>query len=245
MPVVFVHGVPDTCRVWRPILERINRSDVLTLSLPGFGNALPAGFSATKEEYVAWLATALEQLTQPIDLVGHDWGSLLVVRIAATRPDLLRSWVGGGAPVSSDYIWHKAAQAWQTPQVGENVMTTLDAASARRLLVGEGVPDAQACETAGHVDDVMKDCILKLYRSAKDVFKEWEPELVDIKAPGLVIWGENDSFADPRFADRMGELTRARRVARLANCGHWWQCQKPDEVAALLADHWAHVSEKS
>ncbi len=34
--------------------------------------------------------------------------------------------------------------------------------------------------------------------------------------------------------------TRARRVARLADCGHWWQCQKPGEVAALLVDHWAH-----
>ena len=87
MPVVFVHGVPDTYRVWRSILERINRSDVVTLSLPGFGDALPLGFGATKEEYVAWLATTLEALTQPIDLVGHDWGSLLAVRIAATRPD--------------------------------------------------------------------------------------------------------------------------------------------------------------
>jgi len=34
----------------------------------------------------------------------------------------------------------------------------------------------------------MKDCILKLYRSAKYVFAEWEPDLVHIQAPGLVIW---------------------------------------------------------
>lgn len=97
MPVVLIHGVPDTARVWRLIMERITRSDVVSLSLPGFGNALPLGFGATKEEYVAWLAKTLEALTQPIDLVGHDWGSLLAVRIAATRPDLVRSWVGGGA----------------------------------------------------------------------------------------------------------------------------------------------------
>ncbi len=239
MPIVLIHGVPDTARVWRLILERIRRSDVISLSLPGFGNALPLGFGATKEEYVAWLAKTLEALTQPIDLVGHDWGSLLAVRIAATRPDLVRSWVGGGAPVSSDYVWHRAAQAWQTPQVGENVMAALDADAARRFLVGEGVPETQASETASHVDAVMKDCILKLYRSAKNVFAEWEADLVQIRAPGLVIWGENDSFAGAPFADRMGQLTRARRVARLANCGHWWQCQKPDEVAALLADHWA------
>ena len=33
MPAVFVHGVPDTSRVWRPVIERLRRKDVVTLSL--------------------------------------------------------------------------------------------------------------------------------------------------------------------------------------------------------------------
>jgi pimeloyl-ACP methyl ester carboxylesterase len=238
MPVVFVHGVPDTHRVWRPVLERIRRDDSLAVSLPGFGTPVPADFGATKEEYVAWLTTSLEALPRPIDLVGHDWGSLLVVRIASTRPDLVRSWAGGAAPVSSDYVWHRAAQGWQTPQVGEGMMAALDQSAARRFLIENGVPESQASETAGHLDPVMKDCILKLYRSANNVFAEWEAGLAQIRSPGLVIWGEADPFAEARFADRMGEQTRARRVVRLAGCGHWWQCQRPDETAEALAEHW-------
>jgi pimeloyl-ACP methyl ester carboxylesterase len=235
---VFVHGVPDTHRVWQPVLDRVHRADAVTLSLPGFGTALPPHFGATKEEYVEWLIASLEILPQPIDLVGHDWGSLLVVRVASTRPGLVRSWAGGAAPVSGDYEWHSAARAWQTPGVGENAIAALDESAARRFLVGSGVPDAQAAETARHIDPVMKDCILRLYRSAKNVFAEWEADLAAIRAPGLVLWGENDPFAEPRFADDMGRLTRARRVVRLADCGHWWQCQRPDETAAALLRHW-------
>jgi pimeloyl-ACP methyl ester carboxylesterase len=241
MPVVFVHGVPDTQRVWRSVLERVNRDDAVALSLPGFGTGLPPNFLATKEEYLAWLAATLERMPQPIDLVGHDWGSLLVVRIASRRPDLIRSWAGGGAPVSSNYQWHSMAKLWQTPAVGEQVMAGTTAAAAHQSLLQQGVPDALAAETASHMDRTMKDCILRLYRSAADVFREWEPGLANICAPGLVLWGENDSFAGPGFAEQMGKQTGARRVVRFKDCGHWWQSQKPDEVATELLRHWREV----
>src|SRR6516162_3276790 len=144
MPLVFVHGVPDTHRVWHPVLTRIRRSDAVALSLPGFGTAVPKGFGSTKEEYVAWLTNTLENLSEPSDLVGHDWGSLLVVRVASTRPDLVRSWVGGAAPVSRDYVWHSAARAWQTPQIGESQMAALTEPAARQFLMAQGVPDSEA-----------------------------------------------------------------------------------------------------
>src|SRR5215470_12704982 len=79
MPVVLVHGVPDTHRVWDKVIARLSRRDVVTLSLPGFGCPVPDGFPATKEAYVGWLLNELSRLPQPIDVVGHDWGALLVV----------------------------------------------------------------------------------------------------------------------------------------------------------------------
>ena len=49
MPVLFVHGVPATSRLWRPIVDRIDRSDeVETLDLPGFVADPPAGWSRTR-----------------------------------------------------------------------------------------------------------------------------------------------------------------------------------------------------
>jgi pimeloyl-ACP methyl ester carboxylesterase len=52
MPVLFVHGAPDTHRVWSVLLERTPRTELITLSLPGFGCARPDGFDATREVYV-------------------------------------------------------------------------------------------------------------------------------------------------------------------------------------------------
>lgn len=51
MPAVFVHGVPDTERVWSGVIARLRRNDVVALSLPGFGGEAPIGLDATKEAY--------------------------------------------------------------------------------------------------------------------------------------------------------------------------------------------------
>jgi pimeloyl-ACP methyl ester carboxylesterase len=115
MPAVLVHGVPDTQQVWKPVISRLDRKDVVTLSLPGFGCPVPGGFSATKEAYVDWLLSQLAAIQGPIDLVGHDWGGLLVVRAVSVRPDAVRSWAAGGSPLDREYVWHQAAKACRRP----------------------------------------------------------------------------------------------------------------------------------
>jgi len=240
MPVVFVHGVPDTARVWDGVVSRLDRQDVVTLSLPGFGCAAPSGFTATKEAYVDWLVGQLVALTGPIDIVGHDWGALLTVRAVSVRPTLVRSWAAGGAPLDREYVWHQAAQAWQTPGMGEKVMAGMTPETMQAALVGAGVPPADAATTAAGVDDTMKRCILALYRSAIHAGAEWEDDLRRITAPGLVLWGEKDPFASVRFGERLAEKTRAR-FAIFPGCSHWWQLERPAEVAAGLQRHWASV----
>src|SRR4051794_15404240 len=91
MPAFLVHGVPDTHVLWDDVCGHLGRTDVLRPDLPGFAPPTPAGFEPTKEGYVEWLIGELEAVGEPVDLVGHDWGSLLVVRAATTRPDLIRT----------------------------------------------------------------------------------------------------------------------------------------------------------
>jgi pimeloyl-ACP methyl ester carboxylesterase len=240
MPAVFVHGVPDTQQVWNAVFSRLDRKDVVTLSLPGFGCKLPAGFSATKEAYVDWLLGQLAAIQGPIDLVGHDWGGLLVVRAVSVRPDAVRSWVAGGAPLDREYVWHQAAKAWQTPGMGEKAMAGLTAETLRAALVAAGVPEADAAAAAGNVDATMKQCILNLYRSAVHAGAEWEDDLKRVSAPGLVLWGEKDPYAAVEFGARLARKTRARFVSFPA-CSHWWQLERPGEVAAELERFWAAV----
>ena len=240
MPAVFIHGVPDTYRLWDPVLAHLDRPDVVALALPGFDSPVPAGFHATKEEYVDWIITQLEQQRGPVDLVGHDWGCIFAVRVASLRPDLVRTWAAGDGPVSPDYEWHELAKILQTPEAGEEFVANLEPKEFGQRLEQLGVPAGLGEQTASRMDERMKQCILRLYRSARFVGSEWHPELARISSPGLVFWGIADHACPVAFADRLADDTRARRVLKL-DTGHWFPLQAPRETAAALTDHWTAV----
>jgi pimeloyl-ACP methyl ester carboxylesterase len=105
-------------------------------------------------------------------------------------------------------------------------------------LAAQGLPVDQARETAAHVDEVMKACILGLYRSATHVADEWFLGLADVRAPGLILWGERDPYASPRFGERLAHNERGRFI-QVADAGHWYQVEEPEFVALELAAFWA------
>lgn len=237
MPAVLVHGVPDTHRLWDKLRAHLRRRDILTPSLPGFGAPVPAGFDATKEAYVEWLAGEVARVGEPVDLVGHDWGSLLVQRLVSVRPDLIRTWACGDGPIDREYVWHDMAQQWQTPEVGEMIMASMTGDMLREALAGI-MPPEDAQITASHVDDVMKDCILRLYRSAVRVGEEWEDSVARITRPALVLWARDDPYVAPRFAERLAERVHGELIL-FEGCRHWWPLERPVEAAAALERFWA------
>jgi pimeloyl-ACP methyl ester carboxylesterase len=81
MTVVLVHGSPETAEIWRPLQAVLSRESV-ALSLPGFGAPRPAGWVGTKDALADWLAKELRRLPGPLDVVGHDVGGLLTMRVA-------------------------------------------------------------------------------------------------------------------------------------------------------------------
>ncbi len=238
MPAVLVHGVPDTHRLWDGLRARLHRRDVIAVSLPGFGAPVPPGFVPTKEAYVDWLVGEIERLGAPVDLVGHDWGSLLVQRAVSIRPDLVRTWACGDGPIDAEYVWHDLAQQWQTPGVGEQVMAMMGGAQLAEGLAAGGVPAAVASEVARHVDDTMKACILGLYRSAIHVGAEWQAGVEKVTRPALVLWSRDDPYVAPRFAERLAARVRGELVL-LDGCGHWWPHERPAEAAAALERFWS------
>lgn len=247
MPAVLVHGVPETPAIWDPLRLHLGRSDVVALQLPGFGQAIPAGFGATKEEYVAWLVKELEGLQSegPVDLVGHDWGGGFAVRVVSTRPDLVRSWVTDAAGVGDvDFEWHEVAKIWQTPGAGEAFFEQqLAQPVEKRASVFErfGVPREEAVAMAASVDRAMADCILSLYRSAVHVGRDWGPQFSDIPSPGLVVVPVEDPFLSADAA-RAGATRAGARLAELSGLGHWWMLQDPARGAAMLEEFWAPFS---
>lgn len=248
MPAVFVHGVPETGEVWEGLREHLD-GDSIALDLPGFGSPRPAGFGATKDEYAQWLAQELRGIEGPIDLVGHDWGAGLVLRVVSAPDVRLRSWAVDVAGVfAQDYVWHEFAQIWQTPEAGEAWMAAVRAAppgspeSVSAVLASSGVPAAEAAAMAARFDATMAESILDLYRSAlPNVWADWGAELVGpARGPGLVLQPTADPFDDAATSAAMAARLGAR-TERLDGLGHWWMLQDPKAGAAVLQDFWSSL----
>ncbi len=245
MPAVFVHGVPERAAIWDDLRGHLVRDDHIAVALPGFEAPLPDGFGCTMDEYAGWLTAGIEALADgagPVDLVGHDWGGLLALRVASTRPDLLRSWCSDAAGMfDPEAQWNAIAAIWQTEGDGEDFMAAMEALGQQEreaTVVDLGVPAARAglCSLG---DPIMDAAILKLYRSATDITRRWGPDAEAAGAsPGLVLHGEHDPFLDEEACARVVARIGAEHDV-LTSAGHWWCLEDPKAAAARLERFWS------
>jgi pimeloyl-ACP methyl ester carboxylesterase len=248
MPIVLVHGNPETDAIWDDLRQHLGRTDVVTLSPPGFGSAVPDGFGATSDDYVNWLAAELEAIAGPIDLVGHDWGGGHVLRLVATRPALVRSWVTDIAGCfDPEYVWHEFAQVWQTPGAGEAAIAQMVATPTdqrAQRFEGLGMSPDVAARVAAANDEAMGRCILALYRSAaQPKMAAWGADLTQARSrPGLVIIASEDHFTGGEVLARRTAARAGAQVALLAGLGHWWMCQDPRRGADAIRSFLASVA---
>lgn len=243
---LFLHGVPDSPAIWRPLLAALDLGDtpVAVPALPGFTAPLPAGFPATKEAYADWgieQAEALFAAHGPIDIVGHDWGALIAQRVAMLRPDLLRSWAISNAVIDPDYRGHRVARIWNTPILGEIFMALSKPAKLAQGLAAQGMPADIASEEAEQWNNKDKRrAILKLYRSAKGLNfeRDWARDIGKMPAQGALIWGADDPYVQLSVAQRFSANTGIPLTV-IDGAGHWAMAERPAEVAVALHRFWS------
>jgi len=250
VPKLFVHGNPEAPALWRVLFEALQArgvEDLEALAPPGFGAPVPDGFEATQLGYRDWLIGEIEQRGGDVDLIGHDWGAGHVYGVLAERPDLLRSWAADCAGlVHPAYVWHDGAQAWQTPEVGEQAaaaMFGVPEVERAAMFTSLGMREDIAKEIAAQQDSTMVDCVLRLYRSAT------QPAMAELGArlrttpqkPGLVVIASEDPYTGTvemcaSVADSLGAKT-----VTLDGQGHWWMFDGCEVVADALVAHWSQA----
>jgi pimeloyl-ACP methyl ester carboxylesterase len=248
--VVLVHGNPETSAIWRPLTEALHargRAAVIALSPPGFGAPVPADFDPTMDAYADWLVGQLEAIAETgteIDLLGHDWGAGHVYGALSRRADLVRTWTGDIAGVlHRDYVWHDMAQAWQTPEIGEQVIAGMTSSTREdkvALFVGLGLPDEIAAELADGLDDEMGRCVLRLYRTgAQPAVGQLGDRLASMELPpGLVVDAEFDAYINSEQSNEIAARLGAE-ILRLDGRSHWWMVSDIDPVADALVAFWS------
>jgi pimeloyl-ACP methyl ester carboxylesterase len=249
----FIHGVPDCPKIWAPLIQELGLSedDYTAPSLPGFESTPPKGFDRTKDAYVDYLIQKIEDVhttSGPVDIVGHDWGGLLTLRITGVRPDLVRTWAVVNAAYAPKRTGHRAAKTWAVPVLGELFMMAITPKRLRAMAIRANMP-LEMVEISvdlwkrGHI----KKSIIGLYRSANGlnwIGSPWVDTLETLPKPGLVLWGADDPFG-PVEGGRYWAETYGFPFVQIDQAGHWVIAEKPEAIAPALTKHWQRNDTKS
>ncbi|WP_301002454.1 alpha/beta fold hydrolase [Capsulimonas corticalis] len=238
-PTLLLHGSPDSSHMWRPLIEALpSGRRYIAPDLPGYGlSTAPEDFDYSLESQTKWvdgLVAALE-IETPVNLVVHDFGGPFGLAWAATYPEKVRRIVIFNTNFFSDYHWHSWAQMMRAPIVGEAMMainsekvfTQTIAKTAPRL------PAEHIAETFRLYTPAVRRHILRLYRATDPKnFRGWENKLraAIARTPTMVLWGDQDPFIEPRYAEKFG----AERVEHFQEYSHWLPVEAPQEIARRL-----------
>lgn len=239
-PVLYVHGVPTSSDDWVPFLERTGG---VAPDLPGFGRTSKrgdldysiAGIDRFVERFLA------DREIDRVRLVVHDWGSAALA-FAQRFPDRIdRLVIINAVPLLPGYRWHRTARLWRTRGLGEFSMGmtsrwTFKQASREANVTPGPMPDAFVRSVHDHFDQGTQRAILRLYRSADpEVLAAAGARLGDIAAPALVVWGHEDPYLPPAFADAYAAALPDARAHIVAGAGHWPWYDVPDLIEEIVA----------
>jgi len=215
--------------------------------LIGFGRSGKGGhLDYTPQGLVDFLERFLDHLAiEATAVVGHGWGGALALLLALRRPELVdRLGLIDPVPLLGGFSWRSPARVWRRPLIGELVMgSTSRRMLERQLRRGTTNPEAWSESRLAAVweqfDQGTQRALLRLHRAADEsLLAELGTGLGSLAIPTLVIWGEQDPWLAPRFADAYGARLPGAKVEHIAGAGHWPWLDQPrviELVAQFLA----------
>jgi pimeloyl-ACP methyl ester carboxylesterase len=234
--------------------------DCAAVDLPGSGRSAPparrSGYST--RALARTVIRLIETLGRgPVHLVGNSMGGAVSIRVAAARPDLVRT-LTLVSPVLPDRRPHRATAHFPIlalPFVGQRLARGFARMPAETRVAGVYNmcyynpallhPDRFAQEVAAlrRRDDLGHDAAT-LVGAARTLvgetlslrpFSLWRAA-EQITAPTLVLFGGHDRLVSPALAVPAARVFRNVRVEVLADTGHIGQMERPGIVAARFRE---------
>jgi len=226
-PVLVLHhdiGSPDRL----PFYDALARSfDVLVPHHPGWGKSeRPQWLRSVRDiaSIHSWLLSDLG-LTD-VALVGLGFGGWIAAEMASQSPTAYRKLVLVGAMginPPGGYIADQAIVSYiDYPKAGFH-----DEAAFTRVY-GDVTTDQL---------EQWDICREMVFRTAWKpyMYSQTLPHLLGgIRAPALVVWGDDDRHVPKSAGDAYVKALRNARLETVAACGHYVDMEKPDELARLV-----------
>ncbi|HUE28076.1 MAG TPA: alpha/beta fold hydrolase [Solirubrobacteraceae bacterium] len=242
IPVVLVHGYPESSYMWREALAALGEAGWRGLApdLPGYGDSEPQP-PGTWERHIEALQRFVAELgLAPVVLVTHDWGVPIGLRWACDNPGAARALVISDGGFFADRRWHDLANVMRTPGEGERLIAayTRDGFGQALSAVSTGITEDALDEYwKGFDGDMRRNGHLELYRSGD--FEKLEPYegcLAELALPTLILWGAQDRFATVKMARRFYDEVPGSELAVFDDAGHFVWEDEPAGAAETLVE---------
>lgn len=242
VPMVMLHGSPDTHAMWEPVIERLKgKVRAIALDLPGFGRStLPDGFVLSLDNYADLMNELLDKLGihEPVYLLSADFGTHYAQAFLVKYPERVRGVVVSNSTFDRSYHWHGFAKLYRIPVIGEFMIATPKAMLKQSLKqFAPALPASYVDESfpSGFGSAKVRKAILRMYRERnpeKD-FIGWDEKSKALmgQKPSMVLWGDKDPFASSAFADTFG----AKQVYHFKDYSHWLPLEAPDAYAEKIS----------
>lgn len=243
-PLVFLHGVGGISG-WEGVLPRLaERYHVYAPLLPGFGQS--NGLEYLEDQFDLFMhgfdvidALGLER---PY-VVGESLGGWMAAEMAALRPKEIGR-LGLAAPIG---LWRDEAPVvdlfgMMVHELVPFLFHNMECAAARQMMALTQLFSDKDDRTQEQIETLIA-MSRGFGTAAKFLFPipetGLERRLWRITAPTLVVWGEQDRFVSPSYADIFREKIRNAEVVTIPETGHAISLESPDPLARALIG-WGH-----
>ena len=258
-PALFVHGLEGSSRNWTDLMDLLrSRLACEAMDLPGFGDSPPRPDGRYSIAALAQTVIALIGKRQrgPVHLIGNSLGGAVAVKVAATRPDLIRTLtlISPALPDLRPRLDLVRFPVVGLPRLGPRLIRQYQAALPPERRVAAVIatcysnpglyPQARFAAEVAELGrrDSLEYAVAALMGSARALSAEflrkgrhspWR-DVARITAPSLVIYGQHDRLVDPRAAGRAAHVFADARIVVLPRTGHVAQMERPGLVAAEI-----------
>jgi 3-oxoadipate enol-lactonase len=239
VPVLFLHGIGGSARVFAPQMESFARAGFrpVALDLLGFGERPPVE-RMQFEEIAADVEASIArlELERPV-LVGHSFGGMVAQTCLRRRPNAYRALV----LVGTSPAFGNPQGEFQKQFVADR-LRPLDEGASMRELAATSVPAMMgpAPDPAGHAlaVEVMGSVPASTYRAAVRCLTGFDERanLARIALPVLCLAGEHDRLAPPAMMQRMAEKIPRARYVCLPGVGHLANLEAPRAFDAAVLE---------
>ncbi len=227
--LLLLHGWGSSCAAWRGIMaELCGKYRVIAPDLPGFGESDLPPEAWDVERYAAFTLHFMQAVgaLNPI-LIGHSFGGRVIVKLAGTGR------VSPEKIVLIDAAGVRPKQSAKTKLRVRTFKLVKGALSLPGIRKYSGNLLASARAHFGSAD----------YNSAPEVLRQTLVRVVNedltchmpqIKAPTLLIYGENDTATPVEDAKKIEALIPDAGLCVIQGAGHFSFIDRPYEVYAIL-----------